>query len=330
MNTLHFIIPVYNVEKYLSRCLESVINQSYQNTNIILVDDGSPDRCPEICDDFSNKYENITVIHKSNGGLSDARNAGLLYLKDRAEESDYITFVDSDDFLHPLYGEKMVELCEKYDCGISQCEYEKGSKDAFEKKSDDGQEFFVSSSDALLGYKLKSQSTPKVYRAKLFKELLFPVGVINEDEFVTYKAVYAAKKIAFTNSPLYYYFQHDASIMDNVAKKLKNNPHRYDFLKAYEERIQFFKEKNETDQVKKTNEKICTDIILRYCEQMYLSREDRDEDCVSGKYMEIYRTNYKKMIDRKGMPIKRKLMYICFNICPYSAVFMGRIFTLRK
>ena len=156
------------------------------------------------------------------------------------------------------------------------------------------------------------------------------MGVLNEDEFVTYRAVYNAKNVAFTREQLYYYFQHGTSIMENIAKKLKNNPHRYDFLKAYEERTAFFKAENKPAQVLKTYEKICTDIILRYCEQMYLKREYRDEDCISGEYMRLYRKNFRLMIKRKEIPLRRRLMYICFYIFPYSGVLMGRIFTLRK
>ena len=118
--------------------------------------------------------------------------------------------------------------------------------------------------------------------------------------------------------------------MDEIAKKLKNNPHRYDYLKAYDERLEFFRHKNMPEQILKTHEKICTDIILRYCEQMRLDVKDRDTDCVSGEYIKNYKRNYKIMIKRKSMPLKRRLMYIAFFIFPYSAVLMSKVFTLRK
>ena len=118
--------------------------------------------------------------------------------------------------------------------------------------------------------------------------------------------------------------------MDELAKKLKNNPHRYDFLKAYEERVRFFESENKPEQVMRTYEKVCTDIILRYCEQMYLKRTERDEDCINGNYLKLYRENFSMMIGRKGMPLIRRLMYACFYIFPWSAVLAGRIFTLRK
>ena len=330
MSKLFFIIPVYNVEKYLERCISSVLNQSYKNIHIILVDDGSPDRCPEICDEYAKMHDNITVIHKKNGGLSDARNAALNVLCDMADADDYLTFLDSDDFVDKYYAEKMLALCREYSCDIVQCGYEKGSGEAFSGNKSDFNISKTEKRDALTGYRLKSQCCAKVYRMKTFFGVRFPKGVINEDEFVTYRAVYNSESVVFTDEELYYYYQHSTSIMDNVAKKLKNNPHRYDFLKAYAERIQFFEERNEPEQVLKTKEKICTDMILRYSEQMYIDKNDRDEDCTNGKYMKIYRENFWQMIKRKGIPLKRRLMYISFYILPYSAVIMGKIFTLRK
>lgn len=330
MEKLFFIIPVYGVEKYLNRCIDSVLAQSYRNIEIILVDDGSPDNCPQICDEYAKIHKNIQVIHKLNGGLSDARNAGIAYLKNNAGNEDFVSFLDADDFIHEQYAERMISLCKQYHCNAAQCSHEKGNSNNFRDDVKKIKSFCVSSEEALLGYTLKSQCGPKIFKAKIFFDILFPAGVWNEDEFVTYLAVYRAKNIAFTNERLHYYFQRDTSIMDDIAKKLKNNPHRYDFLKAYEERIHFFEQNNQPYQVMRTYEKICTDIILRYCEQMYLKREERDEDCINGRYMKIYKKNFNLMIRRKGMPLKRRLMYVLFRIFPYSAVIMGRIFTLRK
>lgn len=330
MNRIFFIIPVYNVEKYLERCINSVLNQTALNIEIILVNDGSKDNSPRICDEFAQKYDNINVIHKENGGLSDARNAGLLFVGKKGEPDDYITFLDSDDFLHETYAEKMIKLCTEMECDMAQCQYEKGSEDTFSENSFEVVSFAKTSEESLLNYDLKSLSCAKIYKLRVFKDLFFPVGVWNEDEFVTYRAVYSSCKVAFTNEKLYYYFQHEQSIMDNVAKRIKDNPHRYDYLKAYKERAEFFQKEKKDDLVLKTYEKVCTDIILRYCEQMYLKKSERDIDCVSGKYLKIYREHYKKMIKRKGIPVKRKAMFVSFNMFPYSAVVMGKFFTLRK
>lgn len=330
MNKIFFIVPIYNVEKYLKRCVDSLLAQTYTNTEIILVDDGSPDNCSQICDEFAQKYPNIKVIHKENGGLSDARNAGIMYVRESAEENDFLVFVDSDDYLHPEYSKIMVSLCEENGCNLAQCGYEKGSSEFFEERKINGNVSCTSAEDALLGYRLKSQVCSKIFRARLFDNILFPVGVINEDEFTTYKVVYKAGKVAFTDEKLYYYFQHGSGIMADVAKNLKDNPHKFDFLKAYEERIKFFREKNMPEQVLKTHEKICTDMFLRYCEQMQLNKKDRDIDCVNGTYMKIYRENFIIMIKRKGIPLLRRVIYLLFNFDPAIGVKSTILFNHRK
>ena len=262
--------------------------------------------------------------------MSGARNAGIMYVREVAQAEDYLTFVDSDDYIHPEYSKTMVMLCEKNGCNLAQCGYEKGSNEFFKEEKKKVNNDFVSAEDALLGYKLKSMICAKIFKANLFDDILFPLDVINEDEFITYKVVYKADKIAFTNKKLYYYFQRGSSIMDVVAKNLKDNPHKFDFLKAYEERIKFFQEKNMPEQVLKTHEKICTDMFLRYCEQMRLKKRDRDIDCENGTYMKIYRKNFEIMIKRKGIPIPRKLMYYMFSFDPTIGVKTAILFNHRR
>ncbi len=327
---VYFIIPVYKVEAYLVRCVNSVLNQTFPQVKLVLVDDGSPDRCPEICDELAEKHSNITVIHKTNGGLSDARNAGIEYVMGVAQDSDFITFLDSDDYVHMDYAQILVTLCNDNNCDGAQCGYEKGSLDSFTPDDKAHKLLFTSGEEALLNQRLKSQSCAKLYRVHTFKNVRFPVGVLNEDEFTTWKAIYNSSRICFTEQKLYYYFQHQNSIMDVIAKKLKNNPRRFDWLNAYEERINFFEALSNKQQVMRTREKICTDIILRYTEQMWLNKEDREESCVNGDYIKLYRKNFCKMILRKGISLKRRLMYISFFFVPYSSVVMGRIFGLRK
>ena len=327
---IYFVVPVYKVEKYLERCVDSILRQTYQDVHIVLVDDGSPDNCPSICDTYTDKYSNITVIHKQNGGLSDARNCGIDKVMEIAEENDYITFVDSDDFVRENYSYYLISLCEKFNAQVAQCNYEKGSLDGFSSTEKFDKPLLCTAYDALLNQRLKSQSCAKIYRVSLFKDVRYPKGVLNEDEFTTWKAVYNAEKVVFSDLELYYYFQHNDSIMDVIARKLKDNPHRLDWLKAYEERIYFFETKNLPEQVMRTYEKICTDIILRYTEQMWLKKEDREKSCVNGEYVSTYRKCFRKMYKRKGIAFKRRLMYIGFYILPISSVWMGKIFGLRK
>lgn len=108
------IVPIYNVEKYLVRCVDSIVNQTYKNLEIILVDDGSPDRCPQMCDDYAEKDSRIKVVHKKNGGLSDARNAGMA-----VATGEYISFIDSDDWIETSMFELLLNNIFQYDCEIS-------------------------------------------------------------------------------------------------------------------------------------------------------------------------------------------------------------------
>ena len=149
MNKLFFIIPVYNIEKYLKRCVDSVIAQTYSNIQIILVNDGSSDNSGSICDEYAEKYENVIVIHKENGGLSDARNAGLSYVFENACDEDYLTFLDSDDFVRCDYSKRMIELCEKNSCDLAQCGYEKGNANGFSEESNVVRTYCTSNEAAL-------------------------------------------------------------------------------------------------------------------------------------------------------------------------------------
>ena len=108
MNKLYVIIPVYNMEQYLRRCVDSVLTQTYGGVEAILVDDGSTDFSSEICDAYAASHPNITVLHQENGGLSEARNAGLRWVYQAADAEDYLSFLDSDDFLRPDFAEKMM------------------------------------------------------------------------------------------------------------------------------------------------------------------------------------------------------------------------------
>ena len=141
------------------------------------MDDGSPDQCGKICEDFAKQDERICVIHKENGGLSDARNAGIMYVRKVADDEDYITFVDSDDYIHSDYACRMISLCEENGCNLSQCSYEKGTSDIFEKTNVDANVECKTAEEALLGYRIKSQVCAKVFKVKVFKDILFPVPI---------------------------------------------------------------------------------------------------------------------------------------------------------
>ncbi len=207
------IIPVYNVEKYLGRCLESVLNQTYKNLEIILVDDGSKDNSGKICDEFALKDKRIKVIHKENGGLSSARNAGLKIAK-----GEFIGFVDSDDWIdyemYEVLYKLMIEKKTDISCGNivrTTKEFECNNKRKVIEQVYSKDEF------AKMYFKVYSQETVhyvvnKLYRREVAMKMTFPEGLINEDVEGFFYALSVSKKVAVTNQVTYYYWQNSDSI----------------------------------------------------------------------------------------------------------------------
>lgn len=230
------IIPVYNVEQYLRRCLDSIVSQTYTNLEIILIDDGSPDNCPQICDDYAAKDNRITVIHKKNGGLSDARNAGLDVCKGK-----FISFVDSDDWIDKNYVKVLFDLLTETNTDIAIGNFFKtdGSKESptfpIQHKTLNPTEAIICCTHG--NTPAFAISCSKLYKKELFDNLRFPVGKYHEDEFTTYLLFYKSSSIAYTSQVLYYYYSRETSIT--------SSQHPYDALEAFEQRYLFFKEKKE-------------------------------------------------------------------------------------
>lgn len=204
------IIPVYKVEKYLSRCIESVIGQTYTNLEIILVDDGSPDKCPLIIDEYAKNDKRIKVIYKENGGLSSARNAGL-----EIATGDYITFVDSDDTIDCKMYEILYNLLKKHNSDIAICQLVRVSEDVEGNliipnlNIDNIEEKIFTRAEALKQIMINGDignfACTKLFKRELFNEVLFPDGKVYEDIATIYKLVHKANKIIYTNQKLYYY-----------------------------------------------------------------------------------------------------------------------------
>lgn len=207
------IIPVYKVETYLEKCIVSVVEQTYKALEIILVDDGSPDRCGAICDEWEKKDKRIKVIHKSNGGLSEARNYGL----DIAQGS-YIVFVDSDDLIAPSMIEKLFATSQKYEADIVECKYFCFTDILPGKENREAETSTVYMSEEALSLLLdesvfKYTVWNKLYCRKIFETLRFEVGKLHEDVFFTYQAFGISKRIIKIDDCLYYYRQRSGSIM---------------------------------------------------------------------------------------------------------------------
>lgn len=208
---LSVIIPIYNVESYLDRCMESIVNQTYKNLEIIMVDDGSPDNCPELCDEWQKKDKRIRVIHKKNGGLSDARNKGI-----EIALGDYISFVDSDDYIDLDMYRSMIEALERTSAGISTCGRYSYRNGEITEKHTSTKEVVLTSIQAidelLRGGLIEEAAWDKVYKKELFDGIEFPVGEINEDMPIMPFLFEKANKIVCTGRPFYYYCENLGSI----------------------------------------------------------------------------------------------------------------------
>lgn len=231
---ISIIIPVYKVEKYLEKCIQSVINQTYENLQIILVDDGSPDNCGKICDEYAERDQRIEVIHKSNGGLSDARNKGLEIAK-----GEYIGFVDSDDYIEADMYEVLYNLLKQYNADVSICNFYTVSQGKISiKNADNGINEYNRIEilkEILLDKNIQSYAWNKLYKKELFDEIKYPIGKKYEDIGTTFYLLEKCNKVVVTGKSEYYYINRQDSIVNNVTESTITDyieliMQRYDYI----------------------------------------------------------------------------------------------------
>lgn len=208
------IVPIYKVELYLDQCVSSIVNQTYQNLEIILVDDGSPDNCSKMCDEWATKDSRIKVIHKSNGGLSDARNAGL-----EITNGDYTAFVDSDDYIASSMIDSLLTIAIKEHAEIVECNYllfyDNEKKQEILDKNESYTIFNKEEAlkELITENKFKHVVWNKLYKKSILKGLRFEIGKLHEDTFFTYQAFNNCSNIVKIEDSLYFYRQRSDSIM---------------------------------------------------------------------------------------------------------------------
>lgn len=242
MVPISIIVPVYNVEKYIGRCIESILCQTFTDFELILVDDGSPDNSVGICGKYMEKDARIFLIHKENGGLSSARNAGI-----DSAKGEYLLFVDGDDVIHPETLEILYSNLKENNVQISMgnfCRFHNDSELRFQSGDENAQS---SNSGIRVLEKLYDRNDGaryvsacgKLIKRSLFENVRFPVGRLFEDEFTTYLLYYKAHKVSVTEKVLYYYFVNDEGITRNLTIQKY-----FDEYDAQWQRILFYKEKN--------------------------------------------------------------------------------------
>ena len=306
------IVPVYRVEEYLERCVKSILFQTYKNLEVILVDDGSPDQCPAICDACAEKDARVKVIHQENKGLSGARNAGI-----DAAFGEYLAFVDSDDYVSPHFIEELYQLLKDTGCAIGQCRFSYVKGEGLVEEGDSA--FCIYRGESLMEqlYGPEEKATcfvvawNKLYRAELFKEtgIRYPEGRIHEDETTTYRLFHEAKKLAFLDRALYgYYTENGGSITSVFSAK------RLQWLTAHEERIAFFKKNGYEKLLPAAYRKLCDACITFYfrCTEQVKDAEELKKEL--RKRLETYRANGAAWI--AALPLKTRMGYELFSMSP--------------
>lgn len=321
---ISIIIPVYGVEKYLERCVDSVLNQTYSNIEVLLVDDGSLDNCPKICDNYAEIDSRIKVIHKENGGLSSARNCGL-----KIANGDYIGFVDSDDYIEPEMFEKLMFVLLKTNSDISIC----GVKDEYEdvKPGIPSDVNYVTKQTVINGsqalqYVLKdtvivSHAWDKLYKAELWNNIEFPEGKRFEDMYTLYKVISRTKQVVLIPEKQYVYIHHSDSISYN---KMQQNC--FDIFGAYKEWLSFAKN-NCTEIVTDVLNKAVTMGIDTYNVELKTSEKVIDTNDIF-QFLKQYE---KQIMNTKEIRSKYKLF--CFTILHLTGlhkIMYLSVFHLRK
>jgi glycosyltransferase involved in cell wall biosynthesis len=305
---ISIIVPVFNVEKYLSRCIESILNQTFRDFELILINDGSSDDSGNICDEYYRNYGDfITLIHQDNGGLSKARNVGL-----KRAVGKYITFIDSDDFISKDFLEVMYHYMINYNIDFVACNfilYKCGELPVVDFSQDNYVLLNMNS------YFLKVIENPrltsawgKLYTHELFREIQFPEGKIMEDMFVLPKLLQRAKSTILSSLHLYYYNQIGESITRSPFRKEK-----LDMIEALDEWVNFAD--NHLPELKDIVKLHYLDNILHYCESLYSS----DSSALKLIYIDYRRKvleNFDIIVNKGRFPMKLKLFFLKSGIWP--------------
>ena len=229
MCEISIIVPVYNVEKYLNKCVDSILNQTFKEFELILVDDGSPDNSGAICDQYAKKDSRVKVIHKENGGLSSARNAGI-----EVAQGKYLGFIDSDDYIAEDMYEILYQNIKKYNADISSVELISVYNDRFKLKDYSPEIKVLNQEQAmqvvLEGTDFYAYAWNKLYNRNLFNEIRFPKGKTFEDAFIIMKILKRANKVVISNVEKYFYVKRQNSIMSSTFSKKT-----FDVIDAWEE-----------------------------------------------------------------------------------------------
>lgn len=320
------VVPIYKVEKYLTRCVDSILNQTYENLEIILVNDGSPDHCGQIMEQYAKGDPRIKALYKQNGGLSDARNFGMQYVTGK-----FTLFVDSDDWLDQNIVEVMVDTSLKSHADVVQSAFYYAYDDylyydhRYYARSDSP----TTLDNKLLMYelvkneKVKNFAWGKLYQTKIIKDLPFKKGVLFEDVFWAHKVMHRVNTYVLINQPLYYYYQRHDSIVATYT------PRNLDIIKGLMERHSFIKEFYH-DLIDESYKMIVRTCLIHY--NLLLRNRKKDKGGLRRKEIQQYLKNHysklKKAVE-DDKELRRQLRL--FKIHPFlNIMFLLTCKVLRK
>lgn len=322
MIKVSIVIPVYNVESYLDICVESVLDQTYQNIEIILVDDGSTDNSPAICDKYQMLDNRVKVVHQKNGGLSNARNTGV-----KNSTGEFLFFVDSDDCINPVTIERLVEIAVKYDAKLVQCdieevmnefqEYNKPVMNEYEVLQFDTKQAFynVDKDDMSIADDIRLITIvvwTKLYKRELFEKIQFPEHIrLHEDQMVAHQFIVEAEGIVFCKIPLYYYRKRPNSLITEGW-----TPKRLSIFECYQDRVEW---------AKKVDDGLTSYIFERYLTCMFKnylmttkSLTGSEKEIYCQKIIERFRGEFKK--GKSQLRLKDRMIFSIFNLAPNAFV----------
>lgn len=321
MEQVSVIIPVYNVKEYLDECVETVVNQTYQNLEIILVDDESTDCSGQMCEAWAQKDPRIKVIHQKNQGLSGARNAGIDVCT-----GEWITFIDSDDIVAKTYVEELLELARNTGANLAQgrqigfsthsegrapIEFSQLNDEIERAENRHGQDniWFGDSKSYMLSSEYQTMAWGKLYKRELFQNERFPVGKLHEDNAIVYRIAYEAKTVAYTKRDLYGYRRRNNSIMGEAGYNLRHLD-KQEFLR---ERLEFFLDKQEKELADLARKEYAFELLESYGKvKKYHPEEKQKLHNLKRNYQDIA----EEVIHSKDLSRKTKLLMSAAKIDP--------------
>lgn len=310
------IVPVYNVEQYLDKCVESIVNQTYKNLEILLVDDGSPDGCPVMCDEWAKKDERIKVIHKENGGLSSARNTGLDNCTGR-----YVGFIDSDDWIDLKFFETLYNNLMEDDSDISVVGVWKVYEDGMQSQTEAFTRRTFTGREALHNFlyfrnNLAGGVTDKIFKIELFDGVRFPLGLTAEDRYVHAVIYSKIDKLSFDPAPMYFYLTRENSICNSDL-----NPHTFDRVEIVKMVCEYLESINYSDRKAmdyfemKGYQDVLYKLLILNAPKKYIK-----------EYMKKTRKYFWKTISNDEVSMGFKFKYTCFCFIPITYERLKKIF----